>query len=447
MTKAASIAESIRRTYVGSIWLIAIALVAVTILSSGYVAIQRDDAATLSQIQMLDGELRETRDASLEEQDEHVRHEMAEQDGSPREMEIWRGERRLGWPGVSNQPPRWRTLRGCATTRARGIWERVCTFEIGGGMTIVSATGVGPLLADQLPIWGAVAVCTALAVLSLALVSRRVVVASLTPLATFERAMAELPAETGARVSVAWNASEIDQLAKTFNALLTRIDDMVEREQTFASNAAHELRTPLTRLRGQLGLLLEEPEVRGEVRERLERAQLTCGELVDCTEALLALSHRSACLDEAVDLAEVALTVRNALRAEDARRVELSANEAIVRGDAALVRLAVKNLVENALKYSDGGVGVEVRADEDDCILEVTDSGPGIPESEIDVVRQPFQRGSDRRGDVRGTGLGLALVDHVALLHGGRLELANRASPGGLLAALRLPPWAPRRAA
>ena len=447
MTNVASIAESIRRTYVGSIGLIAIALVVVTIVSSGYVAIQRDDAATLSQIQMLDGELRESREASLEEQDEHVRHEMAEQDGSPHEMEIWRGDRRLGWPGVTDQPSHWRALRGCVTSRARGRWERVCTFEVGGGMTIVAATGVGPLLGEQLPIWGAVAVCTALAVLALALVSRRVVVASLAPLASFERAMANLPAETGARVPVAWKASEIDQLAKTFNGLLARIDEMVEQEQTFASNAAHELRTPLTRLRGQLGLLLEEPEVRGEVRERLERAELTCVELVDCTEALLALSHRSACLDEAVDLAEVALTVRNALREEDARRVELSANEAIVRGDTALVRLAVKNLVENALKYSDGSIGVEVRADDDDCFLEVADSGPGIPEAELEVVREPFQRGREPRADVRGTGLGLALVDHVALLHGGRLELANRAAPGGLRATLCLPPWAPRRAA
>ncbi|HET9932203.1 MAG TPA: ATP-binding protein [Polyangiaceae bacterium] len=447
MTTVRSIAESIRRTYVGSLSLMALALVAVTVASSAYVAIQRDDAATLSQVQILDGELRESREASLEEQDEHVRHEMAEQEGSPHEMEIWKGARRLGWPGQSNQPPFWRMTRGCSTSHARGGWERVCAFEIGGGMTLVSATGLRPLLAKQLPIWGAVAVCTGLAVLALALLSRRVVEASLTPLASFEREMAKLPAETGARLPTAWSATEIDQLARTFNSLLARIDEMVEREQTFASNAAHELRTPLTRLRGQLGLLLEEPAVRGEIRERLERAQLTCVELVDCTEALLALSHRVASLDEAVDLAEVALTVRNGLREQDVKRVELSASEAIVRGDTALVRLAVQNLVENALKYSDGRIDVEVRSDDDECLLMVADAGPGIPEAELAVVREPFQRGSKRRGDVRGTGLGLALVDHVASLHGGRLELANRVAPRGLLASLHLPPWSPRKAA
>lgn len=424
----------------------ATALVAVTAVSSAYVAIERDDAATLAQTQLLDNELHESHDAPLEVRDEHVRHEMAEQRNSPHEMEIWLGARRLGWPGSTRQPEQWRALRGCATSHARGLWERVCAFDIADGMTIVSVTGIGPLLSLQLPMWSAVAGCTALAVLALALISRRVVRSSLAPLARFEREMASLPAEPGARVPVAWNASEIDELAKTFNALLTRIDEMVEREQAFASNAAHELRTPLTRLRGQLGLLLEERDVRGELRERLERAELTCVELVDCTEALLALSHRAACLDEAVDLAEVALTVRNALREEDVSRIELSASEALLRGDGALVRLAVQNLVENALKYSVGRIEMEVRADGEDCLLIVTDSGSGIPEAELEVVRAPFRRGSDRRGDVRGTGLGLTLVDHVATLHGGRLDLANRTHGCGLVATLRLPPWSPRRA-
>jgi signal transduction histidine kinase len=245
-------------------------------------------------------------------------------------------------------------------------------------------------------------------------------------------------------VREAWQAREIDELARTFNGLLESVDEMVEREQAFASNAAHELRTPLTRLRGQLGLLLEDPLASGEVRERLERAQLTCTELVDCTEALLALSHRSACLDEAVELSEVALTVKNALREEDAARVQLAGSEAIVRGDGSLVRLAVQNLVENALKYSDGPVDVEVTTSGGDSLLSVSDRGPGVLESELELVRRPFRRGSERRPDVRGTGLGLALVDHVAELHGGRLELSNRATASGLVATLRLPPWTPR---
>src|SRR5262249_43516532 len=125
------------------------------------------------------------------------------------------------------------------------------------------------------------------------------------------------------------------------------------------SNAAHELRTPLTRLRGQLELLLGEPDASPEGRERLRRAAATCTELVNCTEALLALSRREASLDEAVDLAEVALAVRNKVPEAGDRRFDVRATEAIVRGDTALLTLAAQNLVDNALKYSDGPIELE----------------------------------------------------------------------------------------
>ncbi len=155
------------------------------------------------------------------------------------------------------------------------------------------------------------------------------------------------------------------------------------------------------------------------------------------------LDLESAGAESIPDLVEVARACLADDQAWSDDRLTLHADDAqiLVRGDETLLGLAVRNLVENAEKYSTARVDVFVRGEAGVAEIEVLDRGGGIPDTELDRVREPFVRGSSVSSAVRGVGLGLSLVEHVAQLHGGALTLANRPE-GGLRALLRLPVWA-----
>jgi two-component system osmolarity sensor histidine kinase EnvZ len=103
----------------------------------------------------------------------------------------------------------------------------------------------------------------------------------------------------------------------------------------------------------------------------------------------------------------------------------------------ALLR-AIANLLENARKYGAPPFAVETRREGDEIVIDIVDSGPGIPEADLERIKRPFTRLENARTDTTGTGLGLAIVERIARLHGGKFELINRAG-GGLIARLRLP--------
>jgi two-component system osmolarity sensor histidine kinase EnvZ len=98
----------------------------------------------------------------------------------------------------------------------------------------------------------------------------------------------------------------------------------------------------------------------------------------------------------------------------------------------------ITNLVDNALRYGAGSVEIETSQDGAVAVLKVLDRGPGIPEQDVERVMQPFTRLDQARSDVQGAGLGLAIVDRVARMHGGRVQLAQRQG-GGLEARVELP--------
>ncbi|MGD8406871.1 MAG: sensor histidine kinase, partial [Anaerolineales bacterium] len=112
-----------------------------------------------------------------------------------------------------------------------------------------------------------------------------------------------------------------------------------------------------------------------------------------------------------------------------------------VTGDRDLLSLAVYNLVENALKFTSGDEAVEVRALEDGraIVVEVADSGPGIPSEELSKIFEELYRGANARG-VEGSGLGLALVQRIVELHGGQIDVrSTQDDPRGTVFTLRLP--------
>ena len=99
---------------------------------------------------------------------------------------------------------------------------------------------------------------------------------------------------------------------------------------------------------------------------------------------------------------------------------------------------AIANLLDNARKYGAEPIAIATRSQGNEVVIDVIDSGPGVPESEVERLKRPFTRLQDARTDASGTGLGLAIVERVARLHGGKFELLNR-NEGGLIARLRLP--------
>jgi two-component system osmolarity sensor histidine kinase EnvZ len=99
---------------------------------------------------------------------------------------------------------------------------------------------------------------------------------------------------------------------------------------------------------------------------------------------------------------------------------------------------AIANLLENASKYGAAPFAVETRREGNEIVIDVADSGPGIPETELERIKRPFTRLENARTNTTGTGLGLAIIERIARLHGGKFDLINRAE-GGLIGRLNLP--------
>ncbi|RYY63343.1 MAG: HAMP domain-containing histidine kinase, partial [Comamonadaceae bacterium] len=191
------------------------------------------------------------------------------------------------------------------------------------------------------------------------------------------------------------------------------------------ANASHELRSPLTRIRMGLELMVPEPSQRS--RDEILRNLAELDQLID--EILLAsrLDARETDVGtfEAVDL--------TGLAAEEAARANAdlddSAQAVEVRGVAKLLRRAVRNLLENARRYSDGPVHISVAIEGGNAVLCVSDRGPGVPPSERERIFEPFYRmrgASEREG---GVGLGLALVRSITTRHHGTVHCEE--NPGG----------------
>ena len=237
---------------------------------------------------------------------------------------------------------------------------------------------------------------------------------------------------------------ELAPLASALNALLRRLGSSLDSQRAFVADAAHELRSPLTALKLQLELLrrADDAETRETARQAIGEGIARATRLV---EQLLALarSEPDAVLPvERVDLAAVARKAVEETAAFAASRsvtIELLADApAVVTGDAVALGLLARNLVDNAVRYSPAGSRVELRVRQDagQALLDVDDSGPGIPASEHERVFDRFYRRPDAAES--GSGLGLAIVRSVASAHRGTIHL-GRSALGGLQASVSFP--------
>lgn len=229
---------------------------------------------------------------------------------------------------------------------------------------------------------------------------------------------------------------EIAPMVDRLNTLLGRVQDSLDNERRFTSDAAHELRTPLAALKTQLQVA--KGAGTDVERERAISQALQAGDratrLVDQLLTLSRLDHDTLLQHaETVDLHQIAADVLAELApAASGKHIRLSLTgkpgEAVA-GQAGLLGILIRNLVDNALRYSPPDTEIEVRIGKEHgrTTLEVQDQGPGIPLSERENVLRRFHRLAGE--DTSGSGLGLSIVTRIAELHQARLELLD--GPGG----------------
>lgn len=239
---------------------------------------------------------------------------------------------------------------------------------------------------------------------------------------------------------------ELGALVKDFNAMAARIEELVAGQRQLIYDISHELRSPLARLNVALDLARErkgnEPAF-DYMEQDLERLNEMIGRLL--TVARLDSSAIPPAMLQ-VDLSElISQIARSAdleLRKSDAA-VQLTLPEQVfVHGNAELLHSAIENVVRNAIRYTGTGNPVEVSVTTQktsSVLIVIRDHGPGVPESELANIFQPFYRiADDRNRESGGAGLGLAIAGRVIRIHGGTI-CARNAQPHGLEVEILLP--------
>jgi signal transduction histidine kinase len=260
------------------------------------------------------------------------------------------------------------------------------------------------------------------------------------------------PSDLSRRLHTGQNHDEMYRLAETFNRLLDRVEHAFRMQRMFLSNVSHELRNPLTAIRTQLDVVLQRERTPAAYQKALESVLEDVTSISDVEEKLLQLARiyndPNAITFDAIRIDELLWQVKDQLlkrRPEYRVSVEFlempASDEPLnIHANDALLRTAIINLMDNGCKYSpDHRVWVRVRFRQDGAHeIAVCDNGPGIPREEIALIFEPFFR-SPRHLQIKGTGVGLSLVQSILRLH--RVGLTVNCPPaGGSVFLLQFPP-------
>jgi signal transduction histidine kinase len=277
-------------------------------------------------------------------------------------------------------------------------------FAIGAPLALLVASGLGYLLAAR----------------------------SLAPVEAMRRRAGEITLErSGERLPLPAAEDEIHRLGETLNAMLDRIEGVLERERVFVADASHELRTPLSTLRAELELAGRPGRSPEELRAALRSAVEEVDRLSRLADDLLVIARsdqgRLPIAREPIELAVLLDRVRTrfADRAHQAgREIDVAAPDGLrAELDPLRVEQALGNLVDNALRHGGGEVTLSARGQNGTVVLEVSDRGAGFPAGFEAEAFERFARADDGR-TAGGAGLGLAIVQAIAAAHGGRVVVA-----------------------
>ena len=252
------------------------------------------------------------------------------------------------------------------------------------------------------------------------------------PLGVFATAASRLGTDVTAPALAERGPSEIRAAARAFNQMQQRLRRLIEDRVQMLAAVAHDLRTPITRLHLRAEFV-EDPEQHAKMLKDLDEMEaMISGALAFAREEMLLEQRAPVDLRPLLDEIAAELT-------EAGHQVDVSGEQhAQIDGRGAALKRALRNLVENAVKYG-RRANLRLTATRNDLVVTIDDDGPGIPESDLENVFRPFYRVEPSRSrETGGTGLGLTVARSVVRGHGGDIKLANR-SEGGLVQTVVLP--------
>lgn len=243
------------------------------------------------------------------------------------------------------------------------------------------------------------------------------------------------------RLPEAQTGDELEALSTALNRMIARIEHSFRHVNRFSADASHELRTPLTVLRGELEAIAQRPDLPPDVRDTIGSSLEETDRLSKIVEKLLAISRLDAgealMTRERFDLAELVTSTADQMRllAED-KQIALkcaATGRVEVDGDRGRLKQVVVNLVDNAIKYTgkDGKVEIGVGSKNGNAVLEVSDTGVGIPSEAMPHVFERFYRVDMARSrQMGGAGLGLSIVKSICTAHKGRVSVESTEGKG-----------------
>lgn len=311
-----------------------------------------------------------------------------------------------------------------------------------GRLTVLSVTSLKPLIGEMYAIQLVMAILLPLAIASALVGGYFLASRALSPVnAIAEMANSVTIDSLNRRVEVANPRDEIGRLAATFNLLIERLELAVHEIKRFTADASHEIRTPLAALRMEAELALRSDRSPAQYKDALRIVVDEATRLGRLADQLLTLSRQDAgIVDRAratVQLDAVVQDVVEQLQPLASHHCVLlktgKIEESQVDGDDIGLRQVVYNVVENALKYTDGGgtVLIQCTTGQETVVCEVVDNGVGIPDHHLPHVFNRFYRvDSSRYSENGGVGLGLSIAKTTVLAHGGTIELRSRPNAG-----------------
>ncbi len=240
------------------------------------------------------------------------------------------------------------------------------------------------------------------------------------------------------RVPVPRSRDEVAHLARTMNTMLDRLSSSRRRQREFVSDASHELRSPVAASKAKLevALTVDEPDWEETARTVIDE-QDRLGAMVDDLLLLATVDEMQSVVPAEVDLDDLVFAEAARLPSSG---IDVGGVKAVrMHGDSMQLTRLIRNLIDNAVRWSRTTVSVALDVDESEAVLRVDDDGPGIPEADRQRVFERFVRLEEARTrDNGGSGLGLALVYAIAAAHKGTVVVEN-APIGGARFEVRLP--------
>jgi len=243
------------------------------------------------------------------------------------------------------------------------------------------------------------------------------------------------------RIELPQNKDELYVLSKTINDLLNRIENAVEREKQFTSDASHELRTPLTVLKGTLEVLIRKPRNQSEYEDKINFCITEVNRLNNLVDQLLLLARfenqKQSLKIEKVYLNALLLDILT-LYSEKIKTKKIIVKHSFtddfyINSDAYLVSIIISNIISNAIKYSNDNAEITIDISQVNSltICSISDKGIGIAQSDLDKIFNPFYRSNaTNHPEIKGSGLGLSIVKRITQLLDVKFEIQSEVNKG-----------------